>query len=410
MAMGELDKAEELFLSARDHARSAGASLLFVSTNNLGELYLTKGQAQKSLALFEEALAMPASTRTPAQTGVLYHNLGTAEKDLGDPAKALNYYGKSLEVNLSNKLFEQAAANYYMMAAVHSRKGELDEAQKNAQAALDFDKRVENSPGIAQDLYALGLHRQSAQGPRGSLRLLPESYLVFTTLGIKPQMKKALTELIAAADELAGPLKQRHSASSSWTWKARERRVSQDAGAVGRGGTHDRILPSSRGGKRCHRPGHCLAAVAVRDLAEAPVLILRSLPAGRGAPRPGRPRHCPAKAGDTGPRQAACHRALRPADRAPRRDRSRGAYCAAVLLFRGLWVLAVPPSCSGSDCSGSWDTCEAGQRAASRVPFLPRIKVSEAIDTSFRDPHPLRRALRDSCRIDISGNPHPQPG
>jgi tetratricopeptide (TPR) repeat protein len=202
MALGALDKAEELLLSARDHARSAGAPLLFVSTNNLGELYLAKGEPQKSLAMFEEAMAMPASSRTPAQTGVLYHNLGTAEKDLGDPLKALDYYGKSLEVNLSNKLFEQAAANYYMIAAVHSKKGELDEAQKNALAALDFDKRVENSPGIAQDLYALGLIANRRKDPAAAYDYFQRSYLVFTTLGIKPQMEKSLTELITAADEL----------------------------------------------------------------------------------------------------------------------------------------------------------------------------------------------------------------
>jgi tetratricopeptide (TPR) repeat protein len=202
MAMGALDKAEDIFLSARDHARNAGAPLLFVSTNNLGELYLAKGEPPKALAILQEALAMPATARTAAQTAVLYHNLGTAEKDLGDTVKALDYYGKSLEVNLANKLIEQAAANYYMMAAVHSKKGELEEARKDAQLALDLDKRQENSPGIAQDLYALGLIAQRGKDAAAAYDYFQRSYLVFTTLGIKAQMKKSLAELIAAADQL----------------------------------------------------------------------------------------------------------------------------------------------------------------------------------------------------------------
>jgi tetratricopeptide (TPR) repeat protein len=202
MALGSLDRAEEIFLSARERARAASPALFFVGTNNLGELYLARAEPQKGLALFEEALAMPAAARTPAQSAVLYHNLGTAEKDLGDPVKALSYYGQSLQINLSNKLTEQAAANYYMMAAVHSRKGDFKEAEKNALLALEADKKIENSPGIAQDLYALGLIANRRQDPAAAYDYFQRSFLVFTALGIKGQMKKSLAELIGAADAL----------------------------------------------------------------------------------------------------------------------------------------------------------------------------------------------------------------
>ena len=202
MALGSLDRAEEIFLAARDRARSGAPELLFVSTNNLGELYLARAEPQKALALFEEALAMPAASRTNAQTGVLYHNLGTAEKDLGDAAKALAYYGKSLGINLSNKFTEQAAANYYMMAAVHSKNGDFEEAGKDAFLALEADKKIENSPGIAQDLYALGLIANRRRDSAAAYDYFQRSFLVFTALEIKPQMKKSLAELIGAAEAL----------------------------------------------------------------------------------------------------------------------------------------------------------------------------------------------------------------
>jgi tetratricopeptide (TPR) repeat protein len=202
MAMGSLDRAEEIFLAARDRARGAAATLLFVSTNNLGELYLARAEPQKALALFEEALGMAPATRMAAQTGVLYHNLGTAEKDLGDSAKALAWYGQSLKINLANKFTDQAAANYYMMAAVHSRKGDFAEAGRNALLALEADKKIENSPGIAQDLYALGLIANRRSDPAAAYDYFQRAYLVFTALEIKPQMKKSLAELIAAADAL----------------------------------------------------------------------------------------------------------------------------------------------------------------------------------------------------------------
>jgi tetratricopeptide (TPR) repeat protein len=202
MAMGSLDRAEEIFLAARDHSRAASPALLFVSTNNLGELYLARGEPQKAFALFQEALAMPPASRTTAQAAVLFHNMGTAEKDMADFPKALGYYGKSLEINLSGKLTEQAAANYYMIAAVHSKMGDFAEAGRNAGLALDADKKIENSPGIAQDLYALGLIANRRKDAAAAYDYFQRSYLVFTSLGIKPQMKKTLAELIASADTL----------------------------------------------------------------------------------------------------------------------------------------------------------------------------------------------------------------
>jgi tetratricopeptide (TPR) repeat protein len=201
MAMGSLDMAEEILLRARERSRGMDPTLLAVSTNILGELYLAKGEAQKALDTLEQALAMPAASRTPMQTGLLYHNLGIAQKDLGNLAQAQEYYRKSLAINLANKLIEQAAGDYYMIAAVQSKSGEYDEAQKSASLALAADKRIENTPGIAQDLYALGLIATRRTDAAAAYDYFQRSYLVYT-LGWKPEMKKALTELIAAADAL----------------------------------------------------------------------------------------------------------------------------------------------------------------------------------------------------------------
>ena len=202
MAMGSLDMAEEILIRARERSRGMDPALLAISTNSLGELYLAKGEAQKALGILEEALAMPPGSRTPMQTGLLHHNLGIAQKDLGNLDAAQEYYRKSLEINLANKLLEQAAGDYYMIAAVLSKKGEYAEAQKNAALALAADKQIENSPGIAQDLYAMGLIENRRRDAAAAYDYFQRSYLVYTTLGWKPEMKKALTELIAAADAL----------------------------------------------------------------------------------------------------------------------------------------------------------------------------------------------------------------
>lgn len=202
IAMGSLDMAEDILLKARERARTASPSLFFAASGSLGELYLARGDPQKGLAVFEEALAMPAGSRTPAQTAQLNHNLGTAQKGLGNYPKALEYFNTSLRINTANKIIDSAAADHYMIASVYSLLGRYDDAVKSAETALALDKKIESSPGIAQDLYALGLIATRRKDTTAAYDYFQRSYLVFVTLGSKPGMKKALAELITATDGL----------------------------------------------------------------------------------------------------------------------------------------------------------------------------------------------------------------
>jgi tetratricopeptide (TPR) repeat protein len=202
LVTGSFDQAETMFSRARGKAHGVSPSLVLDATNSLGELYLARGDAPKALATFQEALALPPAAQTPARTALLYHNMGTAEKNLSHLSAALEYYQKSLQINLSNKLNAEAASDYYMIASVHSKQGRFDEALKNADVALALDKRVENSPGIAEDLYALGLISTRRKDPAAAFDFYQRSYSVYATMGLKPGLKKTLTGLISAADEL----------------------------------------------------------------------------------------------------------------------------------------------------------------------------------------------------------------
>jgi tetratricopeptide (TPR) repeat protein len=202
MATGDLGTAEDIFTRARELSRGSKKSLFFLSSNSLGELYLARGEPQKSLIIFEEALAMPEEARSPAQLGILYHNLGTTQKNLGNPDKALEYYGKSLQINLASKLIEEAASDYYMIASVNSKQGDYEQAARNAELALAYDKKIESSQGIAKDLYALGLIATRRKDTASAYDYFQRAYLVYTTLGQKAEMKKSLTDLIASAESL----------------------------------------------------------------------------------------------------------------------------------------------------------------------------------------------------------------
>ena len=202
IALGSLEQAESILLQAGEKARGEDPSLLFDASITLGELYLARGRPQEALSTLQEASHAAPGSRDPARAALLNHDLGTAEKNLGNSAKALEYFALSLNANLAGKLFAEAAADYYMIASVHSRDGKYDEALRNAARALAYDKQVENSPGIAKDLSALGIIAAKKGDHAAAFDYYRRSYLVATTLGFREDMRKALAGLVAAADAL----------------------------------------------------------------------------------------------------------------------------------------------------------------------------------------------------------------
>jgi len=191
-----------MFLRARDRARVDTPSLQFDSSVALAELYLAKGDPGKARDILTEEQKTPAKTRTQPQSAQLFHDLGTAEKNLGNSGAALSWFDQSLQINLAGRHLGEAASDYYMIASVHSREGRFDEALANASRALALDKQVESSPGIAKDLYALGVISARKGDQQGAFDYLQRAYMVSTTLGFREDMKKALTGLVAAAETL----------------------------------------------------------------------------------------------------------------------------------------------------------------------------------------------------------------
>jgi len=203
LATGQLQAAEDTLSGARTEAKARGNMPLSIDSSiSLGELYLRKDDPQEALGILQEVLSMPHLKMTPEQTGVLYHDVGVAWKGTGDMAKALEWLSRSLQNNLTGKLLESAAADYYMIASVHSKQGDFASASANAEQALALDKKIENSPGIAMDLYAMGLIATRRGDSEAAYDYCQRAYETFSTLGDKSGMKKTLTQLIAIAQSL----------------------------------------------------------------------------------------------------------------------------------------------------------------------------------------------------------------
>lgn len=196
------DEAEAAFRRALATAARLGGQPLFLTTNNLGELALHRGDARGALEIFEGLLAGSLKDVPQDQVRLLYHNIGSACKATGDYARSLEWLHKALAIDRALELHWEAAADHYMIASVYSKQGDYTSAAEHAQLALEYDKRIENVLDIMKDLAALGLISMKAGDPAAAFVYYERSYLAAVRRGGAGDIRSALEGLIASGEAL----------------------------------------------------------------------------------------------------------------------------------------------------------------------------------------------------------------
>lgn len=81
---------------------------------------------------------------------------GMAEKELGRYADAEKSVMNALSIHTKDNYLEQAAYDWYLIASIRSVAGEYRSALEALNRAINFDRRAENTFGLAMDWAALG--------------------------------------------------------------------------------------------------------------------------------------------------------------------------------------------------------------------------------------------------------------
>jgi len=205
LAVGDLDGAEVDFRNAQDVAkRLNNLELLIETESNLGELQLARGQRSEALATFKGALAKAADPQSLIAAR-LDHNIGAAYKELGDYASALEFLERSLALHLALKAAGEQASDYYMIASVYSKENDFKQATDYATLALASDQKMENKPGIASDLLALGLIAERSGDLKTAYTRYFASFQVYKSIGLVANVKELLGRLARIASDLGRP-------------------------------------------------------------------------------------------------------------------------------------------------------------------------------------------------------------
>lgn len=206
LALGKLDESRRALENAnRILAMMDSQDLEAQHLFHLANLALEDNRIANAEELINQALQINQNTDNRAQRAVLLHGLGMVKRAAG--LKPLNkelllgsieYFQQARKLNEDLNAFTELAANHYMEGMVWLSLNELPKAEDSLTKALDYDRKMESSMGIALDHRALGQLASLRNDWNRSAAHHLRSYRIFLTLRLSTQARRSLDLLIEA--------------------------------------------------------------------------------------------------------------------------------------------------------------------------------------------------------------------
>lgn len=169
-------------------------SLVLRTKGNLGDYYSKTNDLETAYRLLYDEFRLEKSVKSE-ESAHIAHSLSLILRKELKYEEALEYLRQSLSYNKKNKAYRALAADYYMMASIHSLQKKYSEALVYALSALNYDKMIEYSQGIASDLEALSLISDKMGNNSDADYYKRRSLAVLNAMGIVNEIEKVQIEL-----------------------------------------------------------------------------------------------------------------------------------------------------------------------------------------------------------------------
>ncbi|UQA96252.1 tetratricopeptide repeat protein [Streptomyces halobius] len=142
---------------------------------NLADLDGQAGRTSDALTRYRGALEAARSVQDPVATGRALESLGATYTELGDWQRAVDWYGRALELRLTRGEATEAAWLHGRIGEVHGRAGRWEEALKEWRAAARTYRRAGDPAGQARATGELARAQECAGRPEEGLRTCLEA-------------------------------------------------------------------------------------------------------------------------------------------------------------------------------------------------------------------------------------------
>lgn len=142
---------------------------------NLGDLDAGAGRSGEALARYRAALTAARAAADAPLTCRALESLGGTHQELGDWARAADWFERALSLQLSRGELAEEARLYGRLGAVHLLAGDWDAALRRWRAAAAAHRRLRDLPGHARALSEMARVQEYAGRPQESLRTIEEA-------------------------------------------------------------------------------------------------------------------------------------------------------------------------------------------------------------------------------------------
>jgi tetratricopeptide (TPR) repeat protein len=190
-ALGNHEEAFEAWNKALQEAEFVwNSELLAVSRIHIARGKLLTGD--KSQSIRDDVYRDLSGIKSQNYTAFAWTVAGLAEKEMRNFAAAENAVMKALAIHEKESSLELAAYDWFLIASFRSLSGDSNGALRALENALKYDRRTENSWGLANDWQAIGDVRKKAGNSEAARAAYLRAAAIFRAIGNNEAAEKAL--------------------------------------------------------------------------------------------------------------------------------------------------------------------------------------------------------------------------
>lgn len=167
---GKYEEALTEIRKMKAYRRSQNDSIAYANDLvNESSLHTALNDYKKGMECLLEALSILHGTENYNALALIYSNMGTISFNTGNLDEALQYYNKSLEVNLQSNFEKGISVNYNNIGNVYRMQNKTDEAIANYKKAIEIKEKIGDKSGLFKCTSNIGVILNEKEEPEQAI-------------------------------------------------------------------------------------------------------------------------------------------------------------------------------------------------------------------------------------------------